>query len=249
MMKKAKGRTGRFVLSIVVCGIISAWLLGDSAQRLWAAEQAKTLPAKPDKSKADSSNADEKKPTAEAPARAPKAAPKETPPSSDTPPHKEAEKENVFPQGAFDSAVLDGNMPKEWSPMDKDKVTLEQEGEDRFLRILNDKPEVAVYALARIPIKPAWKRLSLSTRMAGKNLKAGADKNSKAGFAISYEDAEKKRIGGDGYTLFLKADSPWRPMGSELKIPPGAAFIALRVGLHYYTGEVGVDDIKIYVEE
>ena len=162
---------------------------------------------------------------------------------------KETSKENIFPQGAFDTAVLDGNLPKEWVPMAEGTVSLEQEGGDRFLRIVNDKPEVAVYALARIPVKAGWKRLSLSTRLAGKNLKAGTEKNKKAGFAISYENEKKERIDGGGYRLFLKADSEWRTIGSELNIPAGTAFIALRVGLHFYTGELGVDDILIHVEE
>ncbi len=178
--------------------------------------------------------------------------PAETPPPTSPPAKesaKETSKENVFPQGAFDTAVLDGNLPKEWVPMAEGTVSLEQEGGDRFLRIINDKPEVATYALARIPVKPEWKRLFLSTRLAGKNLKASTEKNKKAGFAISYENEKKERIDGGGYKLFLKADSEWRTLGSELTIPPGTAFIALRVGLHFYTGELGVDDILIHVEE
>jgi hypothetical protein len=179
----------------------------------------------------------------------------QSPKASDKQPTKEPdqaqppERENVFRQGAFDTAVLSGNLPKDWAPMDPAKVTLEQEGNDRFLRIVNDKPNVAVYALVRIPVKPEWKRLSLSTRMAGKNLKLGTGNIKKAGFSISYENAKKERIDGDGYTLFLKADTEWKPMGSALTLAPGTAFIALRVGLFSYTGELGVDDIIIHAED
>jgi len=126
---------------------------------------------------------------------------------------EEPRKENIFAQGAFDTAVLDGNLPKDWWPNDKDKVTLEQEGKDRFLRITNDKPDATVYAVCRIPVKPEWKRLSISTRLAGKNLKVGVGKDPRAHLLVSFENAKKEWIGGGAYRIRLTEDSEWKPMG------------------------------------
>jgi len=37
--------------------------------------------------------------------------------------------------------------------------------------------------------------------------------------------------------------------GGMLTVPPEAAYIALRPGLYAFTGELGIDDISMVVEE
>lgn len=158
---------------------------------------------------------------------------------------------NVFPAGSFDSVHLNGTLPRGWWSQIPEKVGMEQDGDNRFIALTNGTPNGRNFIMGRLKLEPGWKKLLVSTRLAAKSLKAGTPKapkeNVEAGLLLRFEDDKGELVGKYPGSLLLTQDVEWKIMEKEAVVPDGATHLAFRCGLFCYSGEMGIDDIKVFV--
>lgn len=152
-----------------------------------------------------------------------------------------------FPQGAFDRVELNDGLPRNWYLWDKSEghVGMIDERGNRWLQLTNDDPSVNVGLVTMLKLKPEWKALRLTTRMAGKNLKGGKQPWQRAHITFQFEDNFQNRVGAMPPSLSLAEDTIWKTMSLELSIPQGATYLKIEPGLVATTGVLGVDDIQV----
>jgi hypothetical protein len=155
-----------------------------------------------------------------------------------------------FPQGAFDVARLQGNLPRGWNLWATSQapfIKLAGDKSNRWLTISNNNAAQSVGLVTRLKIEPSWSNLSVKSRMATQDLHPGQKPWQIARVMFQFEDKSLQKVGGYQPSLDIKqpGDSAWRDMSIELEIPRNAAFLKIEPGLYNATGSVAIDDITI----
>ncbi|MBA3939273.1 MAG: hypothetical protein H0X38_17630 [Planctomycetes bacterium] len=101
-----------------------------------------------------------------------------------------------------------------------------------------------VMVSCQIALDPAWRRLTVATRMRASGLVLGAESWQDARLAVEFHGADGRLV-GYGAPAHLRGDAPWTPLRSEMEIPADATTVVLVAANFARGGACAFDDIRV----
>jgi len=152
------------------------------------------------------------------------------------------QQENLVKNGDFSQISKDGKIV-DWAVDNRAKVVL-----------TNDIPTLLLngsycYVRQRIPLKPEWKTLYLSMQIKGNALKIGNENWKDGRLAMTFFDANDKKVGDWPNVFFVKGTTDWIDCQRAYKVPHGAVTLEIVPANYGASGSVEFRDINITVSK
>ncbi|HEY3333429.1 MAG TPA: hypothetical protein VGK19_25585 [Capsulimonadaceae bacterium] len=146
--------------------------------------------------------------------------------------------------GSFEKVDANGD-PIGW-PTGGSGWAVESSAGNHFLRAVNKTTASRPEARLAYAVNPAWKTLTVSARIRGKDVKPGTGSGQAPGMNLAFLDATGNQI----YPLpvsgiEITADSDWAEKSGTFTVPGNAKFFILVPIMRNCTGQCDIDDVKI----
>lgn len=127
---------------------------------------------------------------------------------------------------------------------DPSLVSIEQEGNQRFLR-MNVTNRTSALVNTRIPLDPSWSNIIVSAKIRTRNLQRGAESYETASVQTLFFDAGGKQVGGWPPRLDATNATGWVAQSQQYEIPAGATVAQVNIGMWNCMGQADFDDVQI----
>jgi hypothetical protein len=149
----------------------------------------------------------------------------------------------AFPEGTFERKDERGEVIG-WD-IDGTNARIEQEDDNRFLRLSNATARNTIFAQSQWRVLPQWKNVRVSARIRAGNLKNGANPLDGARFQILFTNANEELILPLPPPIDVKKDTDWIDLQTICPVPQGATILKLMPTLSRTTGMLDIDDVLI----
>ena len=149
-----------------------------------------------------------------------------------------------FPEGDFET-LDDKGQPSGWKIGSAVGVSVVEENDNHFLRLINPPPNAYVGLESPWQLDPKTKSVRISARMRVRDLKVGKQPWETARIGLAFNDAAGELVGGYPPSLELRQDGDWKTLSLTLPVPKGAIFFKITPQFLNANGVMDIDDIKI----